>query len=367
MEIFGISLSPLFRETKGLFIFCLLFVDTAAFLAGFLLVMFFRLLGYRDKAHREILRDEIRFLIEKYIGENTLDRNSLIEKLKELPDADKATLFLEYSRMVSGRDHSLIIAVFREAGLGDWAVKSSASKKWWRRLWAVRMIGILEKNEAIKIISRGIRDKNPLICMIAVQTASQFPEKELIRELLDLLKNRRGMTRFIMKDTFIRLGAASTDLLMEFLVNAEDQNLIVLVIEVAGEMKDPAFVGPLMEFTTHEDSRIRSTAARALSSFPDERVIAVLTDALGDADEEVRAMAASSLGRIRDDTTIDKIVDTFPDPSWMVRLNCALALKRMGGKGNLTLAACKKHGDRLVAEMALHVESLPEYTINWSD
>lgn len=362
MGLFNSGITVLFEKTTGVFIFCLLIIDTTAFLSAFIMVLLFRLLRQREKTHRIQSINHVRDEIERKIGGESCDEEKLLSELRELPDTDKASVFLEYSRLVKGTSRDWLIVAFRKAALHDWVIKSSVSRKWWRRLWAVRSVEILDTQEALETIRRGMRDKVAIIRLTAIQMVNLFPVQKLMEETLDVLKSERGTAKFIIKNTFVNMGETGSPLLIEFMREATDPELIKWGIEAAGDMKSLVFAEPLLEYLNHARGDIRAAAAKALSAFPEENIKNALVSALGDTDEEVRAMAAFSLGKIKDEETIIDIIRAFSDTSWMVRLNCALALRNMGAAGRRALLECMNHSDRYVADIARHVNSLPDYS-----
>lgn len=91
-----------------------------------------------------------------------------------------------------------------------------------------------------------------------------------------------------------------------------------------------------------------------------EKAVEALTARLDDTAPQVRAAAARALGELGAWTTCSALLRLLGDTSWPVRRESALALRRMGGAGLLTLRRALNATNPFAADMARQVLDLPE-------
>jgi NADH:ubiquinone oxidoreductase subunit 5 (subunit L)/multisubunit Na+/H+ antiporter MnhA subunit len=86
----------------------------------------------------------------------------------------------------------------------------------------------------------------------------------------------------------------------------------------------------LMEGLKSPESRIRSTAARALGLIKERSAVESLLSCLGDENISVRVSAAQALARIEDPRAMKPLMEALEDESYMVRVWAASGLATIG-------------------------------------
>jgi HEAT repeat protein len=119
-------------------------------------------------------------------------------------------------------------------------------------------------------------------------------------------------------------GSESIDQLIP-LLGDEDwriQNLAEKALVEKGSLA----ANPLIKALQHENSGVRSGAARTLGKLKDERAVKPLLFALRDNDRMVRINAAEALGEIQDSLALEPLIRALEDEDWQVRGIAAEAL-----------------------------------------
>jgi len=122
-------------------------------------------------------------------------------------------------------------------------------------------------------------------------------------------------------------GSESIDQLIP-LLGDEDwriQNLAEKALVEKGSLA----ANPLIKALQHENSGVRSGAARTLGKLKDERAVKPLLFALKDKHRMVRINAAEALGEIQDSLALEPLIKALEDEDWQVRGTAAEALGKI--------------------------------------
>lgn len=360
------QLRILMQRPAGFFIVAILVLDGLFLALAFGLIVVFRVrLLFRMRMRRGRVQ-AFQDLFQRYLAGEAAAEPALSRALPGLPLAAQASMFLKYSRAVTGEAHDAVVALFRGAGLPPWVSRLVRSRRWDNRLRAVRLLEVLGPDLAEAHLIRFLQDPMPLVRLQAFQMAPLFPTRAVVDIIFQRMRLRLPVTRFAIRDTLIRLGPATCERLHEFLTEDMDEATLVMAIEVAQGIRNPGCMPRLLHMLDTGTPGVQAAAARALSVFPSEQTRSALIRALDSEHDDIRAMAAWSLGQLMDPAAAEILEAAFADPCYDVRFHCAASLRRLGPAGREALARCRSHPDAFVRDMAAYVDGLPDFALAWS-
>lgn len=171
-----------------------------------------------------------------------------------------------------------------------------------------------------------------LIAQLADSTKQERTTRELIRmgadavpALIEALQSREPGLPQLAAQVIVQIGSTASPALIKALGIAHPL-LRVQVCDIMGQIKDRAFVPPLLDAVSGEFYTVRARSASALGSIGDRQAIQPLLKALKDSEDDVRSSAALALGKFHDPTTFDDIANLLlDDPKIEVRRSAARA------------------------------------------
>jgi hypothetical protein len=164
MNTFDLLLTdPLYRLFVRLI--SLQFVALIAVLATVVLI---RLRRIRQRRERLAANRSIAPVLVRYLSDE-IPLSEVIKTLKPLRKDDAAELLEAYASSIASRLQEDLVALYRGLGLIEFAVRRSNSLIWWRRLEAVRILGMLEGKVEPQILFDRLRDPIPAVRLAAAR------------------------------------------------------------------------------------------------------------------------------------------------------------------------------------------------------
>jgi len=130
----------------------------------------------------------------------------------------------------------------------------------------------------------------------------------------------------------------------------------LVAIDALGQIGDTRAVEPLLKALSSKDRWIRRSAARALESIDDGRIIQPMMDRLleeNEMDAEVRRSAAKALARMEPLESIEYLAQALKDSSLGVRLEAGYALGRIGNPAIDVLVKARNDEDSRIRDSAV--------------
>ncbi len=124
------------------------------------------------------------------------------------------------------------------------------------------------------------------------------------------------------RENILMLGVPLTDALIDSLINAKDNDCCRLIIEILGDIKDPATIDYLLPFLEAKEDSLRIAAIKALGSIGDSRVVTRLAKLLREENASIVKEAAKALGNIGDPSavkTLSDVLENISSENWTVR------------------------------------------------
>ncbi|WP_239307988.1 HEAT repeat domain-containing protein [Frankia sp. Cj3] len=280
----------------------------------------------------------------------------LSHRFAQLPRRLRLATLADLTGPVHGTASELVL---RRAGSADLIGEAAGwcrSRRWWRRLRAVRTLSLL--GEGADTVPALFADPHPQVRAAAAAWAVDHPDPALADRLVDMLDDPMLRCRFAAKAALLRIGRRGVRPLVRYLT-APDVHRLASALEVAAGLAEPALLAPGLLHCRSPDPSVRSRAAEVVAAIGGAEAVASLAELLRDPDVTVRATAARGLGALGHWPAAPAVADALADPSWEVRRHAALALRRMGPAGYLYLRRALRQADPYAADMARQVLDLP--------
>lgn len=277
------------------------------------------------------------------------------EALRALPRERALSLLEELAPSLAGPEREALSAIARERGLIAHAEARCSSRRWRRRLHAVRVLALLGGGE--RAVPPLLADPRAEVRAQAAEWAAEHPDPATSFTLVTLLEDPARFVRFTAMDSLIRLRAAAVEPVAAAVAAPGGP---VSALEAASRIGDPRLAEPAQQRLDDPDPSVRAWAARVLGGLGGDVHAAAVAERLDDPDAEVRAAAAVALGRLGHWPSAPAIAGLLGDPDWTVRRNSALALRSLGPAGELLLQRALRDEDAFARDMAQQTLDLPE-------
>ncbi len=264
-------------------------------------------------------------------------------------------LLEELAPSLAGSQRAALTTVARERGLIAHADSRCSSRRWRRRLHAVRVLALLGGGE--QSVPALLGDPRPEVRAQAAEWAADNPSEPVVERLVQMLQDRERFARFTVMDSLIRLGPHAVEPLARAIASV---GAGAATLEVAARIGDPRLAEPALARVSDPDPNVRAWAARLLGGLGGERHAALVAGLLEDDAPEVRAAAAVALGRLGHWPSAPALALRLRDPVWRVRRDSALALRALRAPGELLLQRALRSDDGFARDMARQTLDLPE-------
>ena len=279
-----------------------------------------------------------------------------ITELRSLSTAVRVALLAKAGTVLRGGGRERLTALAAALGVLGWAERSSASRRWWRRLRAVRLYTLLGAGEAQ--VPALLSDPNREVRAAAATWVADHTAPQRVKRLLDLLGDDELLVRFAAKNALLRIGRAAAEPVAARIPRASERELEEL-LEVAIGLAESRVATPALPLVSSPSPRIRSLAATLIVAAGGAGAVATVESMLDDPEAEVRAAAIAGLGKVGHWPSGPALAAALRDPAWEVRRQAALALRALGAPGLVLLRRALTDEDRYARDMARQVLDLP--------
>jgi HEAT repeat protein len=280
--------------------------------------------------------------------------------LERLPDRRRIELFAELAPSVAGAPRSALADAAGRLDVIASAERWCRSRRWRRRLRGARLLTTLHGGETA--VPPLLRDARPEVRTQAAEWAASHPDPEVVATLTTMLDDPRGLARFTVMDSLIRLGAAAVEPLGRTIDGATGV-ATVAALRVGTAIADPRLAPHARRRIDDDDPAARAWAVRLIGAVGGDENAAAVAEHLNDPAAEVRAAAAVALGRLGHWPSAPLLGEHLGDPAWTVRRNAALALRSFGPAGELLLNRALREDDAFARDMARQTLDLPEVSL----
>jgi hypothetical protein len=311
-------------------------------------------LAQSNLRNRHLLADGRRALSSLLEGDGADDEP--IARLRSLPRRLQIRLLAEAALPLAGAHRDRLTVIFERLGAVDWAGRACASRVWWKRLRAVRVLTLLRTGgEQVRPL---VDDPHPLVRAQAIEWCAVHPDLAFVDSLLDHLGDTSRLCRFTVQDTLLRIGTPVAGPLRERLLEPEGPGTLN-ALRVAAGIADPQFLEPALLHSSSPRAELRCAAAALLGAVAGEAAVARLVALLTDGDAGTRAAAAIALGEMGQWTAAHAVAPLLRDPAFPVRRAAGLSLRAMGSPGEIFLRRYRADSDPQAAGIATQILDLP--------
>ena len=300
----------------------------------------------RDRGRRQRMRSGGQLLRQSLDG--PIDEGRF-DGLCRLGRRTQVRLLAELAPSLGGaqrtRLHELAVAL----GLEAWAVRRCRSRWWWRRLYATRILTLIDGGE--EVMPTLIHDPDQLVRTQVAEWAALHPSPAILVALVGLLDDPKRIARFAVHDTLLRIGPPAVGPLLQALARMGPRGIASGLLVAAG-LNDQRFRPAGLSYAAHPEPPVRAAAATVLGALGGDAAEAALRALLADPVADVRRAATRGLGRPEYWASAAALLPLLGDPTWPVRRASALALSAMGAPGSLMLRTALVGRDRFAADIA---------------
>jgi HEAT repeat protein len=275
------------------------------------------------------------------------------------PDAARGQLLLVASKVAPSQLDDLATVLRGEPWL-ERLVRQARSRRWWRRLHATRLLGVVARPGDRALVRRLLADRHPAVQAAATRCLTRLADPALIAYVVDHLPERPAIVRLVQAQVLRGAWQQTVPVLLSRFRSGAPPARLVAWIELAEALSDQRCLAAAAALHRHPDATVRAAAARALRRYPHVDALAALAACLVDRDWRVRAEAARALGAVGGAAAVPPLVAALGDRVWQVRFRAALALAEIGEPGRRALAAVATLPDLYAREMAAMVSSLSD-------
>lgn len=274
--------------------------------------------------------------------------------LARLPWREQADALAAFVANVAG-DRAAVRALARHTGLLDRADRWQHSRRWHRRLHAVRVLTLVGAGHGT--VPGLLADPHPEVRAQAAYWIAEHGDGDAVARVLACLEGDAALGGFVLIDGLSRCGPRASEPLLDFL--ARDDVAPSAALTVAASLADARFAEPADRWSRCQAPAVRAAAARLLAAVGDAAGTTRLRELLTDDDARVRAASCEGLGDLGHWPAAPDLAAALGDSAFVVRRQAGLALRRCGGTGQLYLRRGLDDDDAFAADMARQVLSLP--------
>jgi HEAT repeat protein len=290
--------------------------------------------------------------------EELVAQNPHLQHVSGLRPFDRAIiedLLLQQAGELRGVDRENMTLAFESLGYVNESVLRLRSRTWWRRLNAVSKLGVMRSASSVPPLLDASRDLMEDVRLGAVRALCELNNTRGLGLMFQAMENSARWTPERVAEAILAIGPAASAAVREQLQQTHHPEARLLLIALAGLLRDMEASDPLLALLAESDKETRSATARALGEIGDPAALGRLTEALRDPEWEVRAEAARALGLLQALDSIGALGETLGDSRIEVRYRAAWALCQAGEKGKELLQAASKSGDSLAAGIAVQI------------
>jgi HEAT repeat protein len=223
----------------------------------------------------------------------------------------------------------------------------------WRRVEAIGILGSLDLEDVVPVLSRCLEDRDDDVVYAAARALAKRSDLRAAGILLDFFGRGRVDPKRLV--TMLEEFPVPTHELLWPRLEDPDPETRVRAATLLEVSEEPGTVPRLIEAAADPDPDVRSAAIRSLANIGDPRSGEVLPEAFGDDAWFVRAAAARLAGALKATGLYDELVGLLGDGNWWVRQSAKQALLALCPEVEHELEGYLVVEDRFVRNMVAEV------------
>lgn len=232
------------------------------------------------------------------------------------------------------------------------ALRQGSSRKWWKRMEAARLLGMVCEEGDEHLLQRLLTDKHPAVASAATAAIGDCASAPLVRAVVSELPSRPPAIRLQQSNALRSHADLATAAVVECLSRPAAAHAVRTWVQLVEVLATPPALAAVVPLVTHPDVEVRTSTARALRSYFSPEAVDAVTLLLGDEDWRVRAAAARAVGALNVIDAIPLLSASMRDEAWWVRFRAALALADLSEEGRSALGDIRNSPDEYARDMA---------------
>lgn len=274
-----------------------------------------------------------------------LDDGASIEDFKKLVPPRSFPFFTEFIKEffldLDGDEKDKLRLLMIELGLDRYMAKQLKHRNYWKRMYAVYFLGLMDCHTAIPELRKHIRDSSDLVSIMTISNLMQLKDLDSLPEIIAHLSD----TRLVENKHQITL--IFTEFGPEILPHLEklfrqrhlDDWIQEVFIDIFGhyvylEVTDAI----LAVFETSSNLELRIRCVETLSNFEDPSLIEFFETLLIDSEPPIMIHAIKALGKLGADSSIPRLSQLAESSHFWVAKRSIESLNEMGEEGMAVLS-----------------------------
>jgi HEAT repeat protein len=313
-----------------------------------------------------------RFLYERRRARDAEERARIEDLTRRLREGKREELGTEFEAILAGVGRANKVALIEMIGDLEEPVRSAYLARvtrhegWealskralrspfkWRRVEAIGILGSLDLEDVVPVLSRCLEDRDDDVVYAAARALAKRSDLRAAGILLDFFGRGRVDPKRLV--TMLEEFPVPTHELLWPRLEDPDPETRVRAATLLEVSEEPGTVPRLIEAAADPDPDVRSAAIRSLANIGDPRSGEVLPEAFGDDAWFVRAAAARLAGALKATGLYDELVGLLGDGNWWVRQSAKQALLALCPEVEHELEGYLVVEDRFVRNMVAEV------------
>lgn len=334
-------------------------------LFGFALFMFLALVVLRlIFTKREEISNEKKEHLRPLVYELLTDERSPTDVVATLKSTVRRKdwhilkqVLLENMRFLKGREREILSGAFDDMGFVDEDIRKLQKRGVVRRAESAFNLGTMRSARATPYIVDALTSDSDEVIFSCINALSKIGTPEAIEAVVEYLASATELKTLRVAEVILERKQEFSGYIEEWLEKGgPDKSRLLLLMDLAGAMKDTNAVPLLLGFLEDEDPAVRARAAFALGHIGDFTACGPVSDKMDDRSPLVRAQASEALGRLQCFDSIPVLKRGLLDVDLSVKMNSAVSLSQLGEEGNSVLEerlSAVEETDRVVAAEVL--------------
>lgn len=144
---------------------------------------------------------------------------------------------------------------------------------------AIRQMQAFASNaEIVKVLCEALGDENKGVQNTSLDVLSNMRHEIVIKQLVESVKSSDLNVRNAAMSILRNIGVFAVDCLKNAIKQSQDVDEIIQILVVLGDVKTHLSTDTLIEYTTHPDDNVKTTAVESLGKVQDPKAVPVLTE-----------------------------------------------------------------------------------------
>ena len=143
---------------------------------------------------------------------------------------------------------------------------------------AVRELVKFPEKEVVTALGEALGDPNKGVQNITIEALSSMKHENVVHGLIPVVKSSDLNTRNAGMTILRNLGPMAIPPLVEAVHKSEDVDEVIQILVILGDIHSPLATDTILEFITHEDDNVKTTAVESLGKVQDPKAVAKLVE-----------------------------------------------------------------------------------------